>query len=130
MIKWRTHLGNEFQEQMNTWFLDHPEVSHIWNRNVLKIFHPTSQEKFIKFELSKNSILIEYGVKNVKFERKKFKNLPEQVLTIKGYWINELLKNVENSVKMPELLKHQFSVMLVNQKYGQVLTTNGNLFTG
>ena len=130
MIKLQSNIGDEFQKQMKEWFHDHPEINHFWDGRNLKIWHPVNHNKSINFELSSKSIIIEYEDERIEFNKRLFKNLSEQVLNIRGYWINELLTKKELSIRKPKLKDYQFSVVLTNSRYGQVLTIDRNIFTG
>ena len=123
-------MGDEFQKQMKMWLLEHPEVKHTWDNGTLRIWHPCSPSKLINFDLSPNSIVIEYENKRTEFKKERFKNLEEQVFRIRGFWINELLPKKELEIRRPKILEEQFLLLMTNQKYGQVLTVDGNLFTG
>jgi len=123
-------MGDELQKQMKMWFQEHPEVKHTWDKNTLRIWHPFSPGKFFNFDFSQNSVVIEYENKRAEFKKERFKNLEEQVFRIRGFWINELLTKKELEIRRPKILEEQFSLLMTNQKYGQVLTLDGNLFTG
>lgn len=130
VIKSNTNIGKEFQSQMLGWFRQHPEVAHTWGEGVLRIFHPIQEKRFIELEYSKDSILITCETRKTEFKRERFKDLEQQVIKIRGFWVRELLNREEAKIPKPEILKGQYSLMLSNSKYGQVLTVDGNLFTG
>lgn len=115
---------------MKMWFLEYPEVAHILNDDVLRIFHPVQKDEFIDFELNERSVVLTHGKRKIEFKREAFKSLESQVLKIRSFWINEIFKEEDLDAKRPKISKNQFSVLLANRKYGQVFTTNGNLFTG
>ncbi len=115
---------------MEMWLQEHPEIKHFWGENMLKISDPIEEGKFIQFDLSKNTIAIEYKGKITEFKKERLKNLKEQVFAIQGFWINQLFTEEELDIRKPMIFENQFLTMLTNRKYGQVLTLHGNLFTG
>lgn len=124
------NMGKEFKIQMENWFKEHPEIAHHWLKNQLKISHPKKSENFINFRFDSKSIRINNGNKDKIFKRNLFKNIQEQIFKIRGYWINEFLSKEDTKITKPKLKENQIVAMFCNSKYGQVLTTNKNLFTG
>jgi len=115
---------------MKIWFKEHPEIIHHWQKNQLKISHPKESSKFITFQFNSKSIKIENGERVKIFKRKLFNNIGEQVFKIRGYWINEFLTKEDTEIVRPKLKENQITAMICDSKYGKVLTTNKNLFTG
>jgi hypothetical protein len=126
----RKNIGKEFCRQMNNWFNQHPEIEHQWKEKELKIHHPNKPNKFLTFKFDSKKIKI--GIENDEkiFHRELFTNIEVQVYKITSFAINKLLKKEETEITKPILKKNQIAIMLCNRKYGQVLTTEKNVFTG
>jgi hypothetical protein len=124
----KTDIGLEFKNQMLDWFLSHPEINHQWNNNELKIFHPTKVEDFIRFYYDEKTIRIYYKDLQKEFIKKEIPTLFEQVIEVRGFWMNELLKDLAE--RKPKMKFGECAVMKCNSAYGQVLTIDGNRFTG
>ena len=123
-------IGKEFYKQMNNWFAEHPEINHQWKESELKIHHPNEMNKFLTFQFDSKKIKVQNENKEKLFYRELFTNIEEQVLKIRSFWINELLNKEETEIKKPDLKENQIAIMFCNRKYGQVLTTEKNVFTG
>ena len=126
----KPNIGNEFKKQMEIWFKEHPEISHEWEENQLRIIHPKQSGNYITFKFDSKSLKIEHIKKVKTFHSKYLKKIDEQVLEIRGFWINEFLTKEDTEIKKPKLKENQIAAMFCNSKYGQVLTTNKNIFTG
>jgi hypothetical protein len=124
------NIGKEFKKQMEGWFREHPEVNHEWKENQLMINHPKVFENYITCEFDSKLIRIENEKKEKTFKRKLFGSIELQVFKIRGYWIHNFLTKEDTEITEPELKENQIVAMFCNSKYGQVLTTNKNLFTG
>jgi hypothetical protein len=126
------NIGKEFCKQMNQWFIEHPEINHQWKENELKIFYPNNPNKFLTFNYDSKRIKIENENEKTEkvFYRNIFKNLEMQVFKIRGFWINNILKKEETEIIKPELKENEIAIMFCNRKYGQLLTTDKNVFTG
>ena len=124
------NIGKEFKTQMESWFEEHPEISHEWNGNQLKISHPKELGNSITFRFDAKLIKVKNGKKSTIFKRKLFRNIQEQVVKIRGYWLNELLTEEDTGIIKPKLKENQIAAMFCNSKYGQVLTTKKNAFIG
>jgi len=123
-------IGKEFKKQMENWFAEYPEIEYHWNKNELKINHPKKVGDFLTFRFNSKFVKIQVDNRETVFKRKIFKNIGEQVFRIRGYWINNLLDGEDTGIKKPKLNEHQIAIMFCNQKYGQVLTTQKNVFNG
>jgi|TARA_B110000037_G_scaffold185567_1_gene215099 hypothetical protein len=126
----RKDIGKEFKKQMNNWFTEHPEIKHQWKESELKIHYPTKINKFLTFEFNSKKIKIQNDNTEKIFHRELFTNIGEQVIKIRSFWINELLNKDETEIKKPDLKENQIAIMFCNRKYGQILTTEKNVFTG
>ena len=124
----KTDIGLEFKNQMLNWFQSHPEVRHEWNNNELKIFHPIKVDDFIQFYFDEKAIKIFYHDLQKEFIKKEIPTLFEQIFELRGFWINEFLKDLVE--RKPKMKFGECAVMKCNSDYGQVLTIDGNRFTG
>ena len=126
----KPNIGKEFKKQMENWFKVHPEISHEWKENQLKINHPKQSENYTTFKFDSKALKIENKEKVKTFKSELLKKVDEQVFEIRGFWINEFLTKEDTEIKKPKLKENQIAAMFCNSKYGQVLTTNKNIFTG
>ena len=124
------NLGKEFQRQMKGWLKCFPEIEHCWEKDLLKINHPKQTDKFFVFQFASSFIQIQFENQKHIFKRKIFKNINEQVFQIIVFWTRTLLNEEDRSIIEPKLEKHQIAIMFCNQKYGQVLTVDKNIFNG
>jgi hypothetical protein len=126
----RKDIGKEFYKQMNNWLSEHPEIKHQWKENELRIQYPNEINKFLTFEFDSKKIKVQNENKEKVFYRKLFTNIEEQVFKIRGFWINNMLKKADTEIVKPKLKENEIAIVFCNRKYGQILTTDKNVFTG
>lgn len=126
----RKDIGKEFYKQMNNWFSEHPEIKHQWKKYELKIQYPNEINKFFTFEFDSKKIKIRNENKEKVFYRELYTNIKEQVFKIRSFWINNMLKKAETEIAKPKLKENEIAIFFCNRKYGQILTTEKNVFTG
>lgn len=125
-----SNIGKEFRKQMESWFKEHPEVTHTWKQAQLQIGHPKKPERSISFHFDAKSITVAYKESTKVFQRSLFRNISEQVFQIRGYWVHEFLSKEDAEIPKPKLEDHQVVAMICNSRFGQVLTVDKNIFTG
>ncbi|MHB0756861.1 hypothetical protein [Tenacibaculum ovolyticum] len=126
----RKDIGKEFHKQMDNWFSEHPEIKHQWKENELKVQYPNEMNKFLTFEFDSKKIKVQNDNKEKVFYRDLFTNIEEQVFKIRSFWINNMLKKEETEIIKPKLKENEIAIVFCNRKYGQILTTDKNVFTG
>lgn len=126
----RKDIGKEFKKQMSNWFTEHPEIKHQWKESELKIHYPNEMNKFLTFEFDSKKVKIQNENTEKVFYRELFTNIEMQVFKIRGFWINNMLKKEETELIKPKLKENEIAIIFCNRKYGQILTTDKNVFTG
>lgn len=123
-------IGKEFHKQINNLFIEHPEIKHHWNDNELKIHYPNEISKFLTFEFDSKKIRIHNENTEKVFYRDLFKSIETQVYEIIDFLMNNMLKKEGTQLIKPKLKKNEIAIIFCNRKYGQILTTDKNLFIG
>jgi hypothetical protein len=107
-----------------------PEIGFRWEGNRLSVEHPKKINRPIKFCLEQRRVEVCYDGKGKVFNINYLSGFNEQFEKIYNYCLGELLEKDALSMSKPKMKENQIAVMRVNQKYGQVLTINNNLFLG
>lgn len=123
-------LGQEFRTQMERWLSGNPEIPHQWEAERLTLSHPIPTKTPFIFRCQAAAVTIKQGGLRRHFRRRLFATINQQALKIRSYWINELISAEDRAIKVPELEKGQVAILGCNSTYGQVLTTQRNVFTG